>query len=87
MPGETQEGLILNLEDEIILTLKLSGDCAELFFEPKNPDINRFWLRVNADDNEKCYGCGEQMSYFNLRGGIFRYGLPSREWGGIRQLM
>lgn len=38
---ETQEGLILNLEDEIILTLKLSGDCAELFFEPKNPDINR----------------------------------------------
>ena len=68
---ETQEGLILNLEDEIILTLKLSGDCAELFFEPKNPDINRFWLRVNADDNEKCYGCGEQMSYFNLRGRHF----------------
>lgn len=68
---ETQEGLILNLEDEIILTLKLSGDCAELFFEPKNPDINRFWLRVNADDNEKCYGHGEQMSYFNLRGRHF----------------
>lgn len=63
---ETQEGLILNLEDEITLTLKLSGDCAELFFEPKNPEINRFWLRVNADDNEKRYGCG--LSHSDIGG-------------------
>ncbi|WP_341475315.1 hypothetical protein, partial [Francisella tularensis] len=33
--------------------------------------FNRFWLRINSDSNEKVYGCGEQLSYFNLRGRHF----------------
>lgn len=32
---------------------------------------NRFWLNLEADPQEKIYGCGEQFSYFNLRGRNF----------------
>jgi alpha-glucosidase len=32
---------------------------------------NRFWFRVYATHDEKVYGCGEQASYFNLRGRNF----------------
>lgn len=32
---------------------------------------NRFWLRLNAQTDEKIYGCGEQLTYFNLRGHHF----------------
>lgn len=68
---ETEEGLILDMNGELRATLTLTDDCAVLSFEQLNPDINRFWIRVNADGDEKCYGCGEQMSYFNLRGRHF----------------
>lgn len=67
----TEEGLVLDLEGEITMSVGVDGDCAQLFFEQKNPEINRFWLRVSADGDESCYGCGEQMSYFNLRGRHF----------------
>lgn len=59
-------------------------DCPvlSLQFEENNPtttlkiiqhdqSYNRFWIRIQADANEKIYGCGEQMSYFNLRGRNF----------------
>lgn len=68
---ETPDGLVIEMEGELSVTLKLEGDCAVLSFEQKNPAINRFWIRVSADSDEKCYGCGEQMSYFNLRGRHF----------------
>ncbi|MTV81227.1 alpha-glucosidase [Secundilactobacillus folii] len=32
---------------------------------------NRLWLRLNAQANEQIYGCGEQLSYFDLRGHHF----------------
>ena len=34
-------------------------------------DYNRFWMRIFADKNESVFGCGEQASYFNLRGRNF----------------
>ncbi|WDC85298.1 hypothetical protein PL321_07610 [Caloramator sp. mosi_1] len=37
-------------------------------FKGSSDGINRYWIRINADEDEKVYGCGEQMSYFNLRG-------------------
>lgn len=67
----TEEGMVLDLEGEITMSVRVDGDCAQLLFEQKNPEINRFWLRVCADGDESCYGCGEQMSYFNLRGRHF----------------
>lgn len=68
---ETPDGLVFDMEGELSVSLKLDGGCAVLSFEQKNPAVNRFWFRVSADGDEKCYGCGEQMSYFNLRGRHF----------------
>ncbi|CAD8121892.1 unnamed protein product [Paramecium sonneborni] len=36
-----------------------------------DPEINRLWLRIQADAQEHIYGCGEQFSYFDLRGKNF----------------
>ncbi|KAB8039263.1 alpha-glucosidase [Janthinobacterium aquaticum] len=35
------------------------------------PQWNRLWLRLPAEKHEHVWGCGEQMSYFNLRGRHF----------------
>ncbi|MGI6055336.1 MAG: alpha-glucosidase [Clostridium sp.] len=65
------EDVVLDLQGELGIRIQRKDSCAVLFFEQKNPAINRFWFRVNAEQEEKCYGCGEQMSYFNLRGRHF----------------
>jgi len=62
---------ILNFDNKILIKVKHSGEQIILDFEQKDNTINRFWFRVLADEQEKCYGCGEQMSYFNLRGRNF----------------
>ena len=33
--------------------------------------LNRVWIRLDASKDEKIYGCGEQLTYFNLRGHNF----------------
>lgn len=68
---EGEHKIHMNLEDQLELTVQTGGDCATLSFKQLNPAINRFWMRVEADERECCYGCGEQMSYFNLRGRHF----------------
>lgn len=68
---KTENGVVFDLQGELKMEVVSEGDCTVLQFEQKNPAINRFWLRVAADKDEKCYGCGEQMSYFNLRGRHF----------------
>jgi alpha-glucosidase len=52
-----------------LLSLKLDGSALAITTE--NPTLNRFWLRVVADPDERLWGAGEQMSYFNLRGRVF----------------
>lgn len=68
---KTENGAELDFGGELTAVVTVKGECAEIFFQKKNPAINRFWFRVAADEKEKCYGCGEQMSYFNLRGRHF----------------
>ena len=34
-------------------------------------EANRYWINLFAEEDEKVYGCGEQASYFNLRGRNF----------------
>ena len=68
---EGTEGVSMDLEGQVVLSVKTEGELAVLSFRQVNPDINRFWFRVEADEEECCYGCGEQMSYFNLRGRHF----------------
>ena len=65
------DGAVINYGGDLQLRLRISGSCAELFFTQTNPAINRFWLRIRAEADECCWGCGEQMSYFNLRGRHF----------------
>lgn len=67
----TQEGVSLEFGEELQATVVTSGDFATITFTKLNPDINRFWLRVRASEDEHCYGCGEQMSYFDMRGRHF----------------
>jgi alpha-glucosidase len=52
-------------------SLRVNGDLCEISLERLDPSINRFWFRVRADRDEHVYGCGEQMSYFDLRGRHF----------------
>ena len=68
---EQSDGAELEFGDDLTVRVTLDGDCAVLRFTQKNPDINRIWIRVPAEKNECCWGCGEQMSYFNLRGRHF----------------
>lgn len=68
---ETDSGWTLDLEGRLRVQVVIQGEIVELSFEQLDPAINRFWLRVCADAEESCYGCGEQMSYLNLRGRHF----------------
>ena len=56
---------------QLTMTLNTLEDGIELLFESHNSQLNRFWMRIAADQDEKVWGCGEQMSYFNLRGRHF----------------
>jgi alpha-glucosidase len=57
----------------ICLSLRLTGDARSLTlaFSSVDPDLNRLWLRLVAEPAEHVWGCGEQMSYFDLRGRHF----------------
>ena len=68
---KTARGARVVYGDALALELEIDGDCATLRFEKKDGGLNRFWLRVPADEDEHVWGCGEQMSYFDLRGRHF----------------
>lgn len=68
---ETENGCCLEFEDKISATVVCEGELCTISFEQKDERINRFWFRAAAEKDERCYGCGEQMSYFNLRGRHF----------------
>lgn len=55
------------------ITVKVTRELnrLKLEFVKEEPLVNRIWIRVSADESEKVYGCGEQMSHFNLRGKSF----------------
>nr|WP_321455692.1 alpha-glucosidase [uncultured Cohaesibacter sp.] len=43
----------------------------KISFTSTREEFNRFWLRLAAHADEKIYGCGEQLTYLNLRGHNF----------------
>jgi sulfoquinovosidase len=57
----------------VLLTLQLSGEAetAHLHVHYADPRLNRFWFRIYAEPREHIWGCGEQMSHFDLRGRRF----------------
>lgn len=66
-----ESGLRLKFGDCLYVTVNEFEDAIELNIDCTAPEINRFWIRIEADSEEYIYGCGEQMSYFNLRGRHF----------------
>jgi len=68
---ETADGAVVSYGSALDIQLKLDGEKAEVFFTQKDSSLNRLWIRVHADKEEAVWGCGEQMSYFNLRGRHF----------------
>lgn len=68
---ERQDGYEVDYGGEITMVFRLTGSVCRMELESRNPRINRFWIRIPATPQEKCYGCGAQMSYFNLRGRHF----------------
>ena len=69
--SEGEKGTEVNFENKITAVFRVDGDLAEISFKCLDDTVNRFWFRVNADKAEHVYGCGEQMSYFDLRGRHF----------------
>lgn len=68
---ETDQGFRIVFDQILVGDFQIKEDCVSIFFENSAEKINRFWFRISALKEEKCYGCGEQMSYFNLRGRSF----------------
>ncbi len=69
----TQEGSahVLNFENQLVMTVKEENGAITLDFKQLNEEINRFWIRTASNKEEKLFGCGEQMSYLNLKGRNF----------------
>lgn len=63
-----ENGLKLLFEEKLLVLIEEKNGKAILSFECLDAKINRFWIRVCAEEKEKIYGCGEQYSFFNLRG-------------------
>ncbi|MBK2357338.1 alpha-glucosidase [Francisella hispaniensis] len=63
--------LFYNSKPVLKMSLDDSDNQLKISFKAIDNKFNRFWIRINANSNEKVYGCGEQLSYFNLRGRNF----------------
>lgn len=66
--------LSFGYQNQLYLILNIALDEAgRLTVSPEvqNAHWNRLWLRLSATAADKIYGCGEQMSHFNLRGRHF----------------
>lgn len=68
---QEEKAYILNFENQLEMRIANEDDICFIQLQSRNENINRFWLRVHSDTDERCYGCGEQMSFFNLKGRHF----------------
>lgn len=55
----------------LVLRIELDGPRASIAFAAAEPLDNRLWLQLPADPEAAVWGCGEQMSYLDLRGRRF----------------
>ena len=66
-----EDGCGFVFENALRVDFVPDGDTLELRLTALDKAINRLWLRLPAEPDEHCWGCGEQMSYFDLRGRHF----------------
>ena len=55
-------------EEQITLMCQVVKEKLEIIFSVKNENLNRLSIKINAEEDEAIYGCGEQYSELNLRG-------------------
>ena len=68
---ETVDGLEVEFDSFLKMNIVLQGDLCTISFTQLDSSINRFWIRMDSYKAEHIYGCGEQMSYFDLKGRHF----------------
>ena len=74
---ENESNLLIKLskytssEPNVTIRLSSANNQTSLEFVEVDETMNRFWIRFEADKTEKVYGCGEQLSHFNMRGKNF----------------
>ncbi|MFM0221320.1 alpha-glucosidase [Paraburkholderia dipogonis] len=63
----------MSADGPVVLSVEISPaeTGVQLRFQSHDARINRLWWRVPAEADEYVWGCGEQFSYFNLRGRHF----------------
>ena len=66
--GETSDEAIFEYGESIKVRASKEDGRMVYSFESCDPKIERIWVRIPAKKDEHVYGCGEQMSYFDLRG-------------------
>lgn len=61
---------LLLMSSNYRLDLEFKEENGNLILYPdcSNEKINRFWIQIEADEDEAIFGCGEQYSELNLRG-------------------
>ena len=71
--GVLRVGLSRTPQAEVELVILVNGTAsgAVIEIESASKSINRLWWRLVAQSEERVWGCGEQFSYFNLRGRHF----------------
>ena len=55
----------------VVLRIEESEHGMALAWHGETAGVNRFWLRIAANPDERIWGGGEQLSYFDLRGRRF----------------
>lgn len=62
------EKIVIVFENILTMTITETNGLLYIHFICTNTEINRFWIKIIAEPNEGIYGCGEQYTYFNLKG-------------------
>jgi len=57
-----------SVEEKLRVTFFTIDYHFKIQFDCPNPEINRFWMRIQAKPDEAIHGCGEQFSEVNFRG-------------------
>ena len=69
---EKENGFVLNFKAKDILhqisVVCENGKISVDYVGDVPKDVNRFWIKIPTNPDEKIYGCGETYSKFNLKG-------------------
>ncbi len=66
--GNTPKKVCINFEDKLTVTFEEIDRRLHVSFSGYDSSLNRFIIRLNANTEERIYGCGEQYSVLNMRG-------------------